>query len=189
MRAGSFILEGLAIGLLLFLASALCEAKKPEQTAEVPGRDRLLVVSREVMQSAGYCALITRDDRGQPQARAMDPFAPEEDFVVWLATNPESRKVRQIRNDPRVALYYFDSETYSYVTLLGKATLVDDPTEKARRWKEGWEAFYPDRAGSYLLIRVVPGKLEVVSVAHGISGDPETWTPLSAGFEGVESTD
>jgi general stress protein 26 len=141
------------------------------------------------MGSAQFCSLITLDNSGQPRARVMDAFAPDENLVVWLATSRKSRKVEQIGNDPRVTLYYFDSNTMSYVTLLGTAELVDDPLEKAQRWKDGWEAFYPGEREDYLLIRVVPRQLEVISFAHGIAGDPETWTPLSVEFPGTESTE
>jgi general stress protein 26 len=64
---------------------------------------------------------------------------------------------------------------------MGTARLVDDTTEKTKRWKEGWEVFYPDRDSSYLLIEVRPARMEIVSVKHGLMGDPATWTP--AGVE------
>lgn len=139
--------------------------------------DSIIVVAREVIAAARFGALITIDSSGQPRARVMDPFPPEADMTVWLATNPRSRKVGHLRADPRVTLYYFDPGSLSYVTLTGTARLVDDPAEKARRWKEGWEAFYPNRDASYLLIEVTPVRLEVVSPMRGLSGNPATWTP------------
>jgi general stress protein 26 len=192
MNARSCTLEKVLIGLLLLsalplLSPALCAATEVEQTPEVAGRERLLAVSREIMKSAGYCSLLTLDGSGRPQARIMDPFAPDEGMVVWLGTTRMSRKVEQIRNDPRVTLFYFDSDSMSYVTLLGIASLVDDPEEKSRHWKEGWEAFYPGDKENYLLIQVVPNRLEVLSIAHEIGGDPVTWTPQSLEFEGSES--
>jgi general stress protein 26 len=33
-------------------------------------------------------------------------FPPEEDMTVWIATSTLTRKVQQIRRDPRVTLYY-----------------------------------------------------------------------------------
>jgi general stress protein 26 len=65
----------------------------------------------------------------------MDAFAPGEDLVVWLGTNPKSRKVAEIRHNNRVALYYFVATERSYVTITGIARLVNDPQEKAKRWK------------------------------------------------------
>lgn len=146
-------------------------------TAQVVSEDSLVLIAREIIEAANYVALISLDANGHPQARVMDPFPPEDDMTVWLATNPRSRKVEQIRADTRVTLYYFDASGLGTVTLMGTARLVNDSAEKARRWKAGWEAFYPDRDSSYLLIEVRPDRMEVVSVKHGLRGDPVTWTP------------
>jgi len=145
-------------------------------------RDRLVAAAREIMAAARYCALITVDATGRAQARTMDPFSPDENLVVWLGTNSQSRKVAEIRHNPRVALYYFDSASQGYVTISGTARIVNDPKEKARHWKEDWKAFYPNRNKSYLLIAVTPEKLEVVCEKKGITGDPNTWTPPTVRF-------
>jgi len=136
------------------------------------------------MTAARYCALVTIGEDGRPRARTMDAFPPDDRFVVWMATTPRTRKVREIRRDPRVTLYYYDAAARGYVTLFGTARLVDDPEEKARRWKPGWEAFYPDRDGSYLLIEVTPERLEISSPADGIDNDPVTWLPRSIDLRG-----
>jgi len=65
-----------------------------------------------------------------PQARIVDPFAPEADFTIWVATNPLTRKVAEIRQDPRVTLLYFNAAAAEYVTVLGTATLVSDSASR-----------------------------------------------------------
>ena len=113
--------------------------------------------------------------------RAIRPYAPwtrsRRTKTGWsgLATNPDSRKVEQLRASPRVALHYLAEGVPAYVTLIGRARLVDDPEAKARHWKESWTPFYPDRDQSVLLIEVTPIRLEVVSEEHGAPGDAETW--------------
>jgi len=151
-------------------------------TGQDARRKELLDTARQIMESAHYCALITVDQSGWPQARTIDPFLPESNMVVWFATNPKTRKVPQIQADSRVTLYYFDLGSLGYVTLLGTARLVDEKKEKERWWKKGWEAFYPDRDSSYLLVTVTPVRLEVVSTKRGISGDPITWEPPAVEF-------
>jgi hypothetical protein len=71
-----------------------------------------------------------------------------------------------------------------YVTLLGRAAVVSDPAEKAKRWKEDWAAFYKDknRGDDYVLIRVTPFRLEIVSYGQGLLDDPASWRPLSIEF-------
>jgi general stress protein 26 len=148
-------------------------------------KEQLIAAAREIMLAARYCALITLDSSGRPQARMLDPFPPDANMVVWLGTNRRSRKVTEIRRNPRVTLYYFDSEAQAYVTIFGIARLVNDPKEKAKRWKDEWKDFYPDRARDYLLIAVKPEKLEVVNITKGIVGDPKTWKPPAVYFTTV----
>jgi general stress protein 26 len=123
------------------------------------------------------------DSSGRPQARTLDPFPPDDNMLIWLGTNARSRKVAEIRRSSRVTLYYFDRESQAYVTVHGTARLVNDAKEKAKRWKDEWKDFYPDRAKDYLLIVVTPEKLEVVNVKKGILGDPRTWKPRSVSFQ------
>ena len=114
----------------------------------------------------------------------MDPFLPGDDWSIWMGTNRGSRKVRDIEADPRVTLYYDSPDHVGYVAIYGTAYLVDDPMEKASRWKDEWQAFYADRETQYLLIRVIPKRMEVINYARAIGGDPETWEPLSVEFGG-----
>ncbi len=175
---------------LLALAGLAAGSTAAEPGAE-PRRERgeLLAIARELMAEAGFCALVTLDETGAPRARAMDPLPPEDGLVVWLATNPASRKVEQIRRDPRVVLFYLAPASGAYVTLHGRARLVADPADKAQLWKEGWERFYPDREEGLLLIRVAPERLELISERHGIVGDPATWRPPAVDFSGAAAAD
>lgn len=157
-------------------------AHAQESGAKPLSRAELIAAAREIMTAARYCALITLDSSGGPQARTLDPFSPDENMVVWLGTNPRTRKVAQIRRNPRVTLYYFDREAQAYVTISGIARLVNEPIEKAKRWKDEWKDFYPDRARDFVLIAVKPERLEVVNVKKGIVGDPKTWKPPSVDF-------
>ena len=144
---------------------------------------RIKSIAQEMMNEANTCALISLDKEGRPRIRTMSPFRPEEDFVVWFGTNPHSRKVEQIRQDPRVTLYYTEKDETGYVMIHGKAELVNDPDEKQKHWKEEWEAFYPNRGEAYLLIKVSPEWMEVISEKHGILGNEKSWTPHIIRFE------
>ena len=162
----------LFLGLVATLAGPPASAQTPG-----PARDSLLAVARKLMTGARYAALITLDSTGAPQARTVEPFAPERDMTVWVGTNPLTRKVAEIRRDSRVTLYYYDPAAMGYVTIRGRARLVNDPALKRTWWNPGWTAFYPDRDKGYLLVKVTPERLEIVSPAHGITGDAVTWRP------------
>jgi PPOX class probable F420-dependent enzyme len=172
---------GAALTLLTCLP--LCAAAQKAQAPQ-PDRAKVIQAAREIMQAARYCVLATVGTDGHPQARVMDAFAPENDMTVWMATNRLTRKVGEIRKDPRVTLTYYDTARMSYVTLLGTATLIADPKEKAARWKDDWAELYKERnrGDDYLLIRVKPIRLEISSVAHGLVNDPKTWAPMAIDF-------
>ncbi len=174
----------ICLGLPLALACA-----EPEPAVQAPAESTVSAVSgdsagimaaaRDVMAEARYATLVSLGPDGHPQARIVEPFAPEENFTVWMATNARSRKVTEIARDSRVTLLYFDRDGASYVTLVGSAEAVNDPAMKARYWKTEWAAFYPDeyRGEDYLLIKVVARRLEVSAERLGIMNDPVTWRP------------
>ena len=140
---------------------------------------KIKTAARDIISKANTCALITLDENNIPMVRTMDPFQPETDFTIWFGTNSKSRKVKQIRNNRTVTLYYPEKNNSGYVVLHGEAQLIDDPKEKDNHWKPEWEAFYPDKSESYLLIKVVPKWMEVLNIPQGILGDPVTWeTPV-----------
>lgn len=177
-------LAWLALPLALACAEPESEpAAQPTTDATIaaaPGDSAgILAAAREVMAEARYATLISLGPDGHPQARIVDPFAPEADFTVWIATNARSRKVTEIARDSRVTLLYFDRDGASYVTVVGEAETVDDPEMKAKYWKTAWAALYPDeyRGEDYLLIRVVAQRVEVSAERLGILNDPVTWRP------------
>ena len=87
------------------LAIFLSTAQAQEKSSKAYERDFLIASAREIMTTTRYCALITTGRDGRSHARTMDAFTPEEDLTVWLATNPLSRKVAEMRRNPKVTLY------------------------------------------------------------------------------------
>ncbi len=171
----------LSILLFLILLSAECEAQ--EKTAASSGRDSLIAAAREIIGAQKYCALVTVDSSGSPNVRTMNPFPPDDDMVVWMATNSRSRKVQEIRNNPRVCLYYANHGTATgYVSITGTAILVDDMSQKLKLKREYWTQAFPD--WKYLmLIKVVPERIEVVNYKYGLSGAGNTWEPPAVEFK------
>ena len=168
-----------AIGLSVILA-ARSPVSAQVTRADTLSRAQVVAVARDIMQAARYCTLITIGPGGQPEARIVDPFLPDSDLTIWIATNPLTRKVQDIRHDPRITLLYFNPTTFEYVTVLGTAALAADSLDKAGHWKPEWAGLYRDqnRGADYLLLRVRPTRFEVVSARRGLRSDPQTWRPV-----------
>ncbi len=148
-----------------------------------PTRDEIVGEARSIIHKSHFSTFITLGEKGEPQARVVDPFEPDSSFVVWVGTNPLTRKVGQIRRDGRVTLLWFDG-SQAYVSLDGRATLVSDAAEKEKHWKEEWAVFYRNRnhGDDYVLIRITPVRMDVVNYSKGMIGDPKTWSPLVVDF-------
>jgi general stress protein 26 len=161
--------------LLLALALSPLATAQDKPGAAPDERARLVAAAREIMAAQTYCALITIDETGRPQIRTMNPFPPEEDMSVWMATNTRSRKVQEIRRDPRVTLYYSNhANAIGYVQVTGHAVLVDDKQEILKRKRAYWDQAFPGLQ-NLVLIKVVPERLDVLNYKAGVQADPETW--------------
>jgi general stress protein 26 len=146
------------------------EAEQPIPTAEA-----MIAAAREIMSSQTYCAIVTVDESGRPRARTMNPFSPEDDLTVWFATISRSRKVREIRANPQVCLYYADhKEATGSVMIAGRAELVDEMSEKKKRERPYWKDSFPDWK-YLLLIKVVPERIEVLNYGRGLTNEGDNW--------------
>lgn len=177
LRSGALV-----VAFLLAGGAARTTLAQADPTAPLT-RERILSVARDIIKAARFCTLVTLGEKGQPQARIVDPVEPDAAFAVYFATNPKSRKVAQIRKDARVTLLYFDAARAAYVTLVGKAAEVTG-ADKATHRKTDWNEFFAaDRPNSYVLYRVIPIRAEVVSAKDGLIGDPTTWRPEIVEFK------
>ena len=138
---------------------------------------------RAVVEQVAYPALISIDETGQPRARTVDAFTPDDNWVVWVATKPNTRKVAQIREYPAVTLYYFDVANRNYVTVMGTAELVNDDQVKSRMRRDSDHAgLYPDFPHDYLLIKITPSIIEGLIPSY--RGDPSNWAPFRVDLTG-----
>ena len=166
----------LLVLLILSYTSIIAQDEQFPPQREV-SRDSLLTYARMIVDSSDSHVLITVDESGKPRARTMSPFSPEENWTVWLGTFPTSRKAKQIKKNPNVVIFYYDSESYSYVNISGTAKLVNDPDLKVKYWKDGWKRFYPDRDKDYILIEVTPERMEVCSFKYHLFWDKDGIPP------------
>ena len=143
--------------------------------ADSARRAHIVRVARDIIKSARFAALITQDAATGSSARTIDPAPPDSAMVIRFVTNPRSRKVGELARDARVTLYYFDAKAMRYATVQGIAREVRGAERKAALWYAEWTPFYPQREKGAALYEVLPRRLEVVSEADSVVGDPVTW--------------
>jgi general stress protein 26 len=138
-------------------------------------RDTVLVAAREIINESVYCGLVTVDSTGQPQTRTMNPFPSNDQFITWFATSRSSRKVKEIRNNPRVSVYFANhSIAKGYVNISGTAQVIDDKDLLMKMKRDYWNSI-PDWKDIFVLIKIVPERIEVINYRHGLNNDPVTY--------------
>ncbi len=161
----------------LVLLLCLCGSSSWTNASET----EILDLARETIQKVRYAALATVDVDGQPRTRIVDPFAPDDDFVIYVSTKPNTRKVEQIRHNNKVTLFYFDVEGRNYVSVMGTAELIDDvEVKKQMRRETDSGRIYPNFPDDYLLIRITPDYLE--GLLPGYRGEKNNWRPARVDF-------
>ena len=118
--------------------------------------DRLVDSAARTIAGAPSCWIATTNERGGPRLRPMGRLPPEpgdDPFRLRFLTDGRSKKAADIRRAGRVALV-FQREEEAFVGLSGAARLDEDPAEVRRRWKRGYDPFFPadeDKASAVFL--------------------------------------
>ena len=160
--------------LIVSLACLLCI---PADAADVQDLEAAI---RAIVNKDPTGALVSLDADGQPRIRSVDVRPLDRGLVFWVATKPNTRKVTQIAEHPQVALHFNVDAEGSYVSVMGRARLVEDAETINRiSWREPEvrNTFWPRFPEDYLLIEITPDWIEVTG--EGVPADTETWRPAA----------
>ncbi len=129
-------------------------------------------LSLELIETSKAAYLTTIDFEGFPITRAMfnlrnkeqfpefsEFFQKQENpFVIYIGTNTSSSKVTQIKENPKISVYYCDPDNFKGVMFGGEVEIVNDIKIKRKIWLDWWTRYYvkglddPD----YTLLRLYP---------------------------------
>lgn len=74
-------------------------------------------------------------DGDQPRVRTVSPIV-EDDMSIWVTTRSTSRKVKQLRENPKICLAFVKPpDGDKAVTVIGEARIIPDLEKKRRVWK------------------------------------------------------
>ena len=82
-----------------------------------------------------------KDERGNPQIKAMIKTKNEGLNVFWFCSNTSSKRYQQIKKDGNTCLYFFDG--YEGVMLRGSAECSYDDDMRKLFWQDGMYIYYP----------------------------------------------
>ena len=99
------------------------------EVREEPEVARLLAAARAAVTEVPYCWVITAADGGNAHARVVKAFSNqtgEDWWTRWFLTRRLARKTTEIRNAGYVTLAFQHDSGKAYVSLAGRAELIDE---------------------------------------------------------------
>jgi len=107
---------------------------------------------RELIKDIRYAMFTTRQADGTLQSRPMTTQADPDDpdgaqGCLWFFGSLSGEPVADLQSDAVVNVGYADPSRDSYVSVSGKASVVDDPALKKRLWSKFTEAWFPGGPG------------------------------------------
>jgi general stress protein 26 len=97
-------------------------------------------------------------DGDQPRVRTVSPIV-EDDMSMWVTTRSTSRKVKQLRENPKICLAFVEPpDGDKTVTVIGEALIIPDLYEH-----------FPDGPGStdFCLLKIIVRRIEWREIGTG----------------------
>jgi len=110
-------------------------------------------------------AYLATCDGNQPRVRPVSPIV-EDDMSIWVTTFSTSRKVKQIRQNPKICLAFVEQPRGDKAAIvIGEAEIIADSAEKKRLWKLATfdlSEHFPNgpESAEFCLLKIVIEKIE-----------------------------
>jgi general stress protein 26 len=97
----------------------------------------------KLIERSKICLLGTNGPDGIPNIKAMLNLKHKGLKRVWFSTNTTSRRVQQLKQDPRACIYYVDEDSFQGLMLNGTVEVRQDSESRKMLWMDGAEVYYP----------------------------------------------
>ena len=125
-----------------------------------------------IMKDNYLYANLATSDGDQPRVRIVSPVV-ENDMSIWITTRSTSRKVKQLRENPKICLAFVEPpDGDKAVTVMGEAQIIPDIQKKRRVWKLAPFDLYkhfPDGPDSndFCVLKVIIKRIEWREIGTG----------------------
>ncbi len=124
-------------------AATMQTSQDPATQMEVRRDEAAVDKVHAMISKAQFAMMGTYDAAGNAHSRPMAAVRHEADRL-WFFTREDSRKVTELRRDPRVLVDYADGSNQSYVSIVGRARLRREPGLVHELWSEPLRTWFPD---------------------------------------------
>ena len=124
--------------------------------------EKNIAILKEKIEEVRICLFTTVDAKDTFSSRPMATAKVEEDGSIWFFSNEYSLKSSEISKENQVTLGYSSPSNNTYITVNGKAELVDDQVRKDAYFSPAVKAWFPQGSDDpqLILIKVTPEAAE-----------------------------
>jgi len=134
----------------------------------------LLQLARDTIDAVPSCLAITVDRQGDANARVVNPSKLTDQWTVRFMTDRRTRKIGEIERTGRMTLVYQHDAGGAYVTLVGRAAIIDDVDVKTAVWRPQSFKWHPGGPTdpNVVLVEFTAERIETWNSPHNIVPDP-----------------
>lgn len=114
------------------------------QSKEVTDASECRAKLAELIQDMRYAMLTTANPDGSLHSRPMAAQQKNFSGELWFFTGRDSGKVAAIQSDQNVNVAYAEPDKNRYLSIAGRAQLVDDKKKAEEMWNPAYRAWFPD---------------------------------------------
>ena len=135
---------------------------------EVTGTEALARV-KELVEDIDFTMLTTEDDNGQLVSRPMSTRQMDDNGDIWFFTAEETKKVDEAEEHRHVGLSYLDAKGHRYVSIAGRAQVVQDEAKMKELYTTDLDIWFEDGLDTpgITLLRVSPTECEFWEPSKG----------------------
>lgn len=141
-----------------------------------------VTIGLELVKQSENAFLTTIDLNGYPSTRAVfnlrntyrfpwiENFMKqyEDDFTLFFTTNTSSVKISHILNNPKVSVYFCDTNMFKGFMCQGEIELVNDNSVRNALWHDDWNMYYQGGkdGGDYTVLMLKPIYIKSYTQLH-----------------------
>lgn len=124
--------------------------------------EKNIAILQDMAEKVRVCMFTTVGENDEFTSRPMGTAKIEDDGSIWFFTNEYSLKSKEISKENNVNLAYSDPSSNTYISVNGKAELVDDQARKQAYFSPPIKAWFPEGVEdpNLILIKVTPEAAE-----------------------------
>jgi general stress protein 26 len=127
----------------------------PDRTGDI---DRVWTLIEEIP----VAMVVTHNGHGEDmRARPMAARPAQEEGAIYFLTDVDAPKASEVEGSNTVCLAFADNKSHKYVSITGRADIIDDKDRIKQIWSIYDKAFWPDENDPRIrILRVTPESAE-----------------------------